>query len=56
MINFETVKEAVNDLKTGKTDPFSSISSDLLKNSSDKMIGFLVLLYRGFLIHGYTPK
>ena len=48
------VKEAAHKLKSGKSDPVFSFSSDCFKNASDQMFEKLAMMIQSFLIHGHV--
>ena len=50
----EVVKEAAHKLKSGKSDPVFSFSSDCFKNASDQMFEKLAMMIQSFLIHGHV--
>ena len=50
----EIVKEASHKLKTGKSDPVFSFSSDCLKNATQSVYENLSIILQSFLIHGHV--
>ena len=50
----DVVKEAAQKLKSGKSDPVFSFSSDCFKNAPDILYAKLANLLQGFLIHGHV--
>ena len=50
----EIVKKAVQKLKSGKSDPTFSFSSDCFKNGTENLFARLSELIQGFLIHGHV--
>ena len=48
------VKEAAHKLKSGKSDPVFSFSSDCFKNARDPLYEKLSLILKGFLVHGHV--
>ena len=52
----EVVKEAAHKLKSGKSDPVFSFSSDCFKNGTDSLYDKLSLILQSFLIHGHVTN
>ena len=52
LVTPEVVKKAAHKLKSGKSDPVYSYSSDCFKNSSDEMFKKLSIIIQSFLVHG----
>ena len=50
----ELVKKAVMKLKSGKSDPCYSFSSDCIKNGSENLFVKLSELIQGFMIHAHV--
>ena len=50
----EVVTKAAHKLKSGKSDPSFTFSSDCLKNGSENLYGMLSELLQGFMIHGHV--
>ena len=50
----DIVKQAVHKLKSGKSDPVFSFSSDCFKNAPDILYAKLANLLQGFIIHGHV--
>ena len=50
----DLVKEASHKLKSGKSDPVFSFSSDCFKNGTESMYNKLSILLQGFLVHGHV--
>ena len=56
MISEDVIREAINRLKPEKTDPFSNLTTDFLKNAPDLLISALVSFYRSCAVHEYIPE
>jgi hypothetical protein len=54
MVTPDIVKKAAHKLKSGKSDPSFSFSSDCLKNGPDNVYVCLSELIQGFLVHGHV--
>ena len=52
----KVVKEASHKLKSGKSDPVYSFSSDCFKNASDSIFEKLSLIIQSFLVHGHVTQ
>ena len=52
----EVFKEAAHKLKSGKSDPVFSFSSDCFKNGTDSLYDKLALILQSFLIHGHVTN
>ena len=50
----EVIREGANKLKSGKSDPAFSFSSDCLKNATPSFYRNLSIILQGFLIHGHV--
>ena len=50
----DIVKKAAHKLKSGKSDPSFSFSSDCLKNAPDNVFVCLSEIVQGFLVHGHV--
>ena len=56
LVTPEVVKKAAHKLKSGKSDPVYSYSSDCFKNSSDEMFEKLSMVIQSFLVHGHITQ
>ena len=54
MVTPELLKKAARKLKSGKSDPTYSFSSDCFKNSPEIIYVCLSELIQGFLVHGHV--
>ena len=54
MVTPEVVKKAAQKLKSGKSDPTYSFSSDCFKNCSENVYALLSDLFQGYLVHGHV--
>ena len=54
MVTPEFVKKTAHKLKSGKSDPSFSFSSDCFRNGSENVYVCLSELFQGFLIHGHV--
>ena len=54
MVTPEIVKKAAHKLKSGKSDPSFTFSSDCLKNGPENVYVHLSELVQGFLVHGHV--
>ena len=52
----DIIKEAAYKLKSGKSDPVFSFSSDCFKNATKSVYENLSLILQGFLIHGHITN
>ena len=52
----EIVKEATKKLKSGKSDPVFSFSSDCIKVESDRLAYLLSVIVQSYLIHGHVTR
>ena len=52
----KVVKEASHKLKSGKSDPVYSFSSDCFKNASDSIFEKLSVIIHSFLVHGHVTQ
>ena len=52
----DIVKQAVHKLKSGKSDPVFSFSSDCFKNAKESLYEKLSIILQGFLIHGHLTS
>ena len=52
----KVVKEASHKLKSGKSDPVYSFSSDCFKNASDSIFEKLSVIIQSFLVHGHVTQ
>ena len=52
----QIVKEAAHKLRSGKSDPVFSFSSDCFKNAPDTVFDKLSQIIQGFLIHGHVTQ
>ena len=52
----EIIKEATHKLKSGKSDPAFSFSSDCFKNGTDTLYTHLSTMIQSFLIHGHITN
>ena len=50
------VKEATSKLKSGKSDPVYSFSSDCIKVESEKLAELLSMIIQCYLIHGHVTR
>ena len=50
------VKEAASKLRTGKSDPVFSFSSDCIKVESEKLADLLTIIIQCYLIHGHVTR
>ena len=50
------VKEATSKLKSGKSDPVYSFSSDCIKVESEKLAELLSIIIQCYLIHGHVTR
>lgn len=55
-IDKDIIKEALNKIKTNKSDPVFDFSSDFLKNGPDLLYEQLANIMQQFLIHGYISE
>ena len=54
LVTPEMIKEAAHKLKSGKSDPVYSFSSDCFKNGTESLFEKLSIIIQGFLIHGHV--
>ena len=50
------VREAVGKLKSGKSDPVHTFSSDCIKVDSDRLVELLSIIIKWYLIHGHVTR
>ena len=55
-INSVSVKEAIENIKTNKSDPNHSFSSKFLKNVPGILYEYLATVIKAFLIHGHVTQ
>ena len=52
----KVVREAIMKLKSGKSDPVFSFSSDCIKVESDRLADLLSIIIQSFLVHAHVTK
>ena len=55
-INCLTIKEAIEKIKSNKTDPIHDFSSDFLKHSPDILFEYLAVIIKAFVTHGHVTS
>ena len=55
-INSLTIKEAIEKIKSNKTDPIHDFSSDFLKHSPDILFEYLAVIIKAFVTHGHVTS
>ena len=50
------VREAAGKLKSGKSDPVHTFSSDCIKVDSDRLVELLSIIIKCYLIHGHVTR
>ena len=50
------IREAIKDLKKGKSVGLDNLSSEHFIYASDRLYGFLAMVFNTMLLHGYLPK
>lgn len=55
-IDSDLIKQAMNKIKTDKTDPIFDYTSDFLKEAPDILYDHLAFIIRSFIIHGHVTK
>ena len=54
-VSIDDVKQAINQIKIGKTDCSSDLTTDHLKNGTSRLYTMLAILFQTMITHGYTP-
>ena len=54
-VSIDDVKPAINQMKIGKTDCSSDLTTDHLKNGTSRLYSMLAILFQTMITHGYAP-
>ena len=52
----DVVEKAVSQIKSGKSDPVNTFSSDCIKRAPKRFFEYLALIFRSYLIHGHISQ